>query len=274
MDAAPPPMSLNLARERRGYVPGGFGQLHYRELGDGEPYLLIHQVPWSSLQYHRGMPVLAAAGLRVVAPDLPGYGMSDGPPAPITVEAYADILARMLDGLGIERAAVGGHHTGALIAARLAAAHPDRVTRLVIDNGPLWTAEERAERRARPAYDPSPAPDGGHFAKRWAKMRQIGDPEWSDASVHLAVLSFYNNGASADYGYWAAYRYDLAPDLARIACPTLLLAGTRDPLYSSAARLRAARPDFAYAEFDGGAGVQLERPDDWAGPIARFLKAR
>ena len=54
-----------LPGERRGYVDGPDGLVHYRELGTGTPIVLVHQAPWGSIQYRRAMPVLAAAGYRI-----------------------------------------------------------------------------------------------------------------------------------------------------------------------------------------------------------------
>ncbi len=267
-----PPLSQTLSPAHRGYVTGTWGQMHYREVGEGDPLLLIHQVPWSSAQYHKAMAPLAAAGLRAIALDSPGYGMSDPPPEPMTVEAYADNLARVLDGLGVPRTAISGHHAGALMATGFAARHPDRVTRLVIDNAPMWTAQERLDRQGMAGSEMALKPDGSHFTDRWNRVRTKGDPEWSDESVQLAVLSFYNNGPYAEYAYWAAFRYDIQAGLAAIRCPTLLLAGRTDLTFASAAKIRAARPDFAYAELDGGVAMQLERPEQWAAPIIAFLK--
>ena len=65
-----------LPGERRCYIDGPDGQVHYRTLGAGAPIVLIHQAPWGSIQYRAAMPVLAAAGYQVIAPDLPGHGMS------------------------------------------------------------------------------------------------------------------------------------------------------------------------------------------------------
>jgi len=266
------PMSHNLSPDHRGYVPGTWGQVHYRERGEGEPLVLVHQVPWTSLQYHKVMAPLAAGGFRVIAPDTPGYGMSDPPPEPKSIEDYADNLVRLLDGLKLDRVAISGHHTGALIAPCFAARHPDRVTRLVVDNTPVWSAEERDKLQGKPGSDFDLKPDGSHFTDRWKRVRERGDPDWSDSSVQLAVMSFYNNGAYAEYGYWAAFRYDLMADLARITCPTLLLTGRRDPLHASVGKIRELRPDFAYAELKGGVAMQLEWPEEWAAPVVAFLK--
>ncbi|WP_411288480.1 alpha/beta fold hydrolase [Phenylobacterium sp.] len=268
------PRAQNISSHRRGYVDGVWGQVHYREAGQGDPFVLIHQVPWSSVQYHKVMAPLAAAGLRVIALDSPGCGMSDAADGYKTAEEFADNIARALDGLGLDRVAITGHHTGALLSPCFAARHPDRVSALVIDNAPLWSAEERGEKQALTGSDTAIKSDGSHFTDRWERVRKLGDPDWSDESVQTAVLSFYNNGVHAEHAYWAAFRYDLIADLPKIACPTLLMAGAKDMLYSSAAKIRAIRPDFEYAELDGGVAMQLERPDYWAGPVIAFLKAQ
>ena len=61
---------------RRGYVDVEFGQLHYRESGEGPPLVLLHKTPSSSIQYSRVMPLLGER-YRCIALDTPGFGMSD-----------------------------------------------------------------------------------------------------------------------------------------------------------------------------------------------------
>ena len=101
--------------------------------GEGRPVLLLHGFPDSSQVWRDPVPALVKSGMRVIAPDLRGFGESDKPEA---VEEYAvsrsvaDVLA-LLDGLGIERAHVVGHDWGAAVAWVLAAFAPTRVERLV-----------------------------------------------------------------------------------------------------------------------------------------------
>ena len=102
--------------------------------GEGVPVLLLHGFPDSSGVWRRQVPALVAAGFRVIAPDLRGYGESDRPEG---VDAYAvrhsvaDVIA-ILDELEIERAHVVGHDWGAGVAWALAAFVPTRVDRLVV----------------------------------------------------------------------------------------------------------------------------------------------
>jgi pimeloyl-ACP methyl ester carboxylesterase len=102
--------------------------------GAGQPVVLLHGFPDSSYVWREQIPALVAAGKRVVAPDLRGFGESDRPQE---VEAYrmshlvADVVA-VLDALEIDRADVVGHDWGAGLAWVLAARVPERVHRLVV----------------------------------------------------------------------------------------------------------------------------------------------
>lgn len=264
------PILTALPGERRGYVDGPDGQLHYRSHGEGPAVLLVHQAPWASIQFRHVLPRIAAAGLRAVAIDLPGHGMSDPPAAP-GIERYADSLAALIAGLDIAPAIVVGHRGGALVAGRLAAEAPGLVRALVLDNAPCYTAEERAERVGRFPDRQDIAPDGGHFADRWAWARRVGDPDWSDETLHISVVTYFAHGPWNEHGHGAIPRYDFMADLDRIAAPTLAIASRTDPVFPFATRLRALRPDWRHAELPGGPGMVLDRPDEWCALILPFL---
>ena len=99
--------------------------------GSGTPVLLLHGFPDSSSLWRHQVPALAAAGYRVIAPDLRGFGLSDKPAA---VDAYAiptllgDAVG-LLDALGVARAHVVCHDWGAALGWGLAMFVPDRVDR-------------------------------------------------------------------------------------------------------------------------------------------------
>ena len=253
----------------RAYVVGLWGQVHLRACGQGAPLLLVHQSPWSSMQYHAVLPRLAALGHAVYAPDSPGYGMSDPAPADVSIADHADNLAAVITALGLERVTLVGHHTGALIVASLAARHPQHVAGVVLDNCPFYTPAERAARLGGPDGAMALRADGSHFTERWALMRRVADRDMTDASIHLAVIAWCEAGR--DTGHRSAFHHDVAPDLAAITAPVLLLASQADPICGHADRIQTLRRDFVRASLPGGTASVLENPDGWVAALQPFL---
>lgn len=262
----------------KGYARTPLGQVHYRDHGasDGKnpPVLLLHQTPWFSVQYLRVQPLLAAAGFRTIAPDTPGYGMSDLPAQVPSIEDYADNLVAVLDHLGLQAVAVAGHHTGALIAAALAHRHPQRTRALVLHGLPFYTAEERASRLAQPHWAQAPKEGGAHLSDRFKMLGERIAPKGATLEgIHWSVMSFFLAGPTEWYGHHAAYTYDAGPAVADIKAPTLLISNTDDTIHHMAARISKLRPDFAYQERPGTAHAVTDRPDEWVASVAPFLRA-
>jgi pimeloyl-ACP methyl ester carboxylesterase len=113
-------------------------RLHYVEAGTGPLVVLLHGFPEFWWSWHHQIGALAAAGYRVVAPDMRGYNTSEKPPG---VGSYrldrltADIAA-LIRYLGAQRAAVVGHDWGGVVAWALPVHHPAVVERLVVLNAP------------------------------------------------------------------------------------------------------------------------------------------
>lgn len=103
---------------------------------DADPFLFLHGWGLSPRCYADGICRLTAAGVRVIAPCLPGFGGSDGPPLNgIHLPAYAHRIGRLLDVLGVEHPVfVAGHSFGGGIALQLAVDRPERVRSLTLVN--------------------------------------------------------------------------------------------------------------------------------------------
>jgi pimeloyl-ACP methyl ester carboxylesterase len=123
------------------------------DVGSGAAVLLLHGFPDSRFLWRHQVPALAAAGLRVIAPDLRGFGEA---PRPTDVRSYrrpflvADVLG-LLDGLGVTRAHLVGHDWGASLAWRLAGSYPERFGRVVVlsvgaPTSPGWETVEQREK--------------------------------------------------------------------------------------------------------------------------------
>jgi pimeloyl-ACP methyl ester carboxylesterase len=117
---------------------GGGITLHYVEAGQGPLVILLHGFPEFWYSWRHQIPVLAAAGYRVVAPDMRGYNLSSKPSGWRSYDAdlLADDIAGLIRYFGAESARVVGHDWGAAVAYATAIRHPEVVERLTILNVP------------------------------------------------------------------------------------------------------------------------------------------
>jgi pimeloyl-ACP methyl ester carboxylesterase len=126
-------------------------RLHWVEQGTGPLLVLLHGFPEFWWGWHRQIPALAAAGFRVVAPDMRGYNLSEKPKgaASYRVSILVQDVVSLVRHLGEERAHVAGHDWGGVVAWRLALRHPELVDRLVVLNAPHPAVFSRELKRPR-----------------------------------------------------------------------------------------------------------------------------
>jgi pimeloyl-ACP methyl ester carboxylesterase len=124
---------LNIEHRR---VNAGRLELHVAEVGTGPAVLLLHGFPAYWADWREQMLALAAAGFRVLAPDLPGYAESDKLPNTLDYRStlLASDIAGLISALGLTRVNVVGHDWGGTLAYCLASEHPEVVGRLVVMN--------------------------------------------------------------------------------------------------------------------------------------------
>jgi haloalkane dehalogenase len=110
---------------------------------DGEPVLMLHGEPSWSYLYRKLIPVVTAAGLRAIAPDLVGFGRSDKPAerSAYSYRAHIDSMAAFVAALGLERITLVAQDWGGLIGLRLVADAPERFARIVVANTALPTGD-------------------------------------------------------------------------------------------------------------------------------------
>ena len=107
-------------------------RIHFLDTQKGErTVLLVHGFGASTASWKTLAPQLAR-NMRVLAVDLPGFGLSDRVPGDYSPEGLADDLAAFLDQRGVARASVIGQSWGASIALAFALRHPDRLDRVVL----------------------------------------------------------------------------------------------------------------------------------------------
>src|SRR5688572_24786254 len=120
-------------------------RIAYRSGGAGnEAVILIHGL-CSMIYTWQDVFEPIAAGRRVIALDLMGYGASDKPAGDYAFDAQAEVVFRLMDELSIDRAAVVGNSMGGAIALRMAALRPERVTRIALLCPVVYPAHWRSQ---------------------------------------------------------------------------------------------------------------------------------
>ncbi|MEJ2603783.1 MAG: alpha/beta fold hydrolase [Gammaproteobacteria bacterium] len=210
----------------RHFFDSPLGQVHFVDTGDpaDRPLVLMHQVPRSVDEFTEARSFLERE-LRVIAFDLPGYGCSDRPPTQPDIAQYAEVAIALLDHLGLERAALGGHHTGAIVAIEAAAAHPQRVSHLVL-SGPVYM-DAAARRELAAIFEQwHVQADGSHLSDKWQRMAAwIRDP----ALVQRCVVDLFRAGETSEWGHFAVAEYHMEDRLPRVRAPALVISGVDDP---------------------------------------------
>lgn len=147
-----------------------------------DPILMLHGEPSWSYLYRKMIPVLAAAGHRVICPDLVGFGRSDKPTRRED-HSYARHVEWMrelaFDVLGLRNITLVGQDWGGLIGLRLAAEHPERFARVVVANTGLPNGEQPMADvwwRFREAITKAPTLNVGAFVQGGCR-RQMSEEE-------------------------------------------------------------------------------------------------
>jgi pimeloyl-ACP methyl ester carboxylesterase len=253
------------------------------DYGEGSPVLLLHGFPDDRLLWRHQVPALASAGLRVIAPDLRGFGDAPRPldPAEYGLAIAARDVLGILAALRVYRVQLVGHDWGAALGWRLAAEHPDRVSQFVALSVGAPGAAPTPEQRERSSYmaffrQPGTAEadlqrDGWKAFREWLRgaadtdryIERLGRP-----GALTAALNWYrasNAGPSAG-----------APDPPpAVACPVMGVWSdgdaylTEDQMRTSGERIKGP---FSYEKITGASHwMMLDKPDELNRLLLDFL---
>ena len=242
---------------------------HVEVTGEGKPLLLLHGWGASAELF---APVVNALqpGRRLILPDLPGFGATPEPPAAWAADDYAEWTARLLERLGVERADVIGHSNGGRIALVLAAAHPDRIGKLVLTGSAGIRPRHGLRYHAR--------------VRSYKVLRAVGQSHALPAILRNAARARAEQRGSDDYRAATGtmrgtlvrlVNEDVRPLLPRVAAPVLLIWGDRDdetPLHDGKIMERLI-PDAGLVVFEGaGHFAYLEQPARFSHVVDVFLR--
>ena len=283
------------ARSRTVALPGR-GRVHLLEKGTGAPVVLLHG---SGVAAGFFLPLLnELEGVRALAPDLPGSGLSDTIELPRHCyhETAVAWLDRLFDALELDRIALLGHSAGGVWASRYALAHPERVERLVLI-GPPSLPGTRCPLPYRFMATPGvgqlasrvpPSPQSVlRFARFMGERETLPEhPELIDlflvagrdplavsalaAEVRVLVSPF----ALLSRSGWRRSSRVRPGELRRLAMPTLLIWGDREPLgpVSVAQSVTDLIPQARLQVLAAGHGPWLGQPTQTAGAVADFVR--
>lgn len=259
---------------QRVYVDGPFGQIHVRHAGaGGTPLICLHQSPLTGGMFDAAVPCLTALGYHVIAPDTPGYGLSDPPSAPIDISGYAGFLPAVIDHFGYDAVSLLGHHTGAVFAARFAIETPNRVAALVLNGVPILSDDEKAFFATLSFAPIELKEDGSHLIAAW-NQRLKASPGWTRLDVmHRYNCDMLSNPERYFWAFDAVFAHDIAGDISAIDVPTALLTNSGEDLYAATQRAASLRPDFAYDTLQGGThDIVDEQPEAWSAMVHALLQ--
>lgn len=230
--------------------------LHYIETGSGPAVVLLHAFPMDSALWAAQRRPLAQAGYRVVTPDLPGFGGSPAPAGPPSLDVMADEVAAMLDGLGIERAVVGGLSMGGYVTMAMMRRHRDRLAGVILaDTKPGADTAEAAANRLAVAASVEQAGSASIVADGMLPSLLGATTRAQRAQVVTAVRRWIGAQRAAGVA-WAqramAGRPDSSGDIASFGGPVLVLYGAEDTISPA-----ADAHGMAEAARSGGSTVQV-----------------
>lgn len=264
----------------------------YREAGpaNAATILLLHGFPSSSREFDTLLPFLATR-YHVIAPDYPGFGLSDAPPPNsyvYTFDHLAQSINALLDKLGISRCTMYLHDYGAPIGMRMIMAHPGRLEKLVVQNGNIYQAglgskwKNIAEYWSNPKAHPEVLDAFLSFeATRERHVAGTSHPDrynpdtWNDEYTALSrpgqreiqgdLLYDYRTNVES-YSEWQGWLREHRP-------PTLVVWGEHDPSFV-AAGAKAFQHDLPNAEIhllEAGHFALDEQTDQIARLMMQFM---
>ena len=238
---------------RRAFVDGRYGQVHvltseplFRR-GAATPMVCFPPNPSTGRYFTEFMKVLGQDRV-MVAPDYPGVGDSDPPPAPPNMAGYAATMAEVLVSLGFGEEGTGavdvcGYHTGTFVAIELAVSRPDLVRKLVLMGVPFYLGKERQEQYDRTVVTEALSEDFESLRDYW-DFRVTNRPE--GIPLERAYDMFVDTLKPKDRHSWpyrAVFTYP-AEERARLVKQPVLILNTHGGLKD---QTRAIAPYFPQA---------------------------
>lgn len=220
-------------RDSDGQVPANTAkppELYFRDVGRGDVILLLHGFPLNGRMWQPQIDLLQSRA-RLIAPDLPGFGLSAGSQN-TSFAAHATAVSALLDRLGVNRLAIVALAEGNYVALHLVEELGAKLLGLVLASPDLLPVTNERKSRAESLVaevllDGSVDPAMNEYLPRLIGPTAMrAKPELLD---EIRSIALENTPASVAAGLTAlASRPDYAPYLSNIRCPVMCLRGEED----------------------------------------------
>jgi len=107
-------------------------KINYKTLGEGRPLLILHGWGSRSDNWQKVAEALAKSGVKVIIPDLPGFGQSDKPLTAWDIDDYCDFVEEFVKVLNLDKFYLLGHSFGGSLAVKFSLQHPEKVAKLFL----------------------------------------------------------------------------------------------------------------------------------------------
>jgi 3-oxoadipate enol-lactonase len=253
--------------------------MFYRELGEGDPVVLLHAFPLNGKMFEPQMEAFSR-DRRVIAPDYPGFGRSPRTPAQPDMRYYAEGVRGLLDRLEVEHVLLGGVSMGGYVAFECLRLFPERVSGLVLANTrPEPDSEETKENRREMARRVAEEGVGVLIELQMERLLARSTLEGNEEvveKVRAMILESNPNGVVAALGAMRE-RPDSTPLLGKIKVPTLVIGGEEDGISSPEVMGAMAEeiPDSRHVTLPGAGHLSnLEAPEGFNAALKEFLGER
>jgi pimeloyl-ACP methyl ester carboxylesterase len=256
-------------------------RLHIIDLGEGDPVVFIHGMPFSNAMFEYQYQYLIKAGYRAIGISLRGFGLSDRPYGKYNYDVFADDLKMVLEELEIQKAVLCGFSTGAATAIRYAVRYQGaHISKLVLVSAAvpfLFKEENSAEANRQHMKDLIGLinTDRPEFFRTFTRLSAGGSP-----FITSNVSQWFNNNYERASSYAIEQNLillrdaELGSDLDRINVYTAIFHGRHDNLlpFSLAEKLNDAIPRSWFIPFENsGHALFLEEMEKFNATLLRFI---
>ena len=231
-------------------------KINYRIIGEGKPFLILHGWGSCSDKWQRVGDLLAQKGLKVIIPDLPGFGQSEKPKNAWDIDDYCDFVREFVKTLGPDKFYLLGHSFGGALAAKFSLKFPEKIDKLFLVGAAVIRKKTFKNQLLK-------------FISRFLKIKNpFLRKLFYRKSDYLSVRRIMKEV------YLKIIKEDLSGILSQVRAPTIIIWGEKDNItpLSDAYKINNKIKNSQLEIISGvGHNLHLEAPEELGGRASQWL---